>query len=175
LVYGLLIRVLLAPSAEVGFERITDVKGAYLPTALTVVSAYGPNETFHGQPVALRKQRIALGSLYATAPRYEEDLNMNGAITRRALLKGSLIAGALVPVASLFIGTSARAEMPPLDPNDPAARGRDYVTKSAKSVAYCGNCALYKKTAESTGSCSLFAGKSVEFAGWCSGWVKIGL
>jgi High potential iron-sulfur protein len=100
---------------------------------------------------------------------------MDRAITRRALLKGSLIAGALVPVAGLFISASAQAEMPALDPNDPAARGRDYVTKSAKSDAYCGNCALYKKSGESTGACALFAGKSVEFAGWCSGWVKIGL
>jgi len=24
------------------------------------------------------------------------------------------------------------------------------------------------------GSCALLAGKSVAFAGWCSGWVKIG-
>ena len=100
---------------------------------------------------------------------------MSKVITRRTLLMQSLIAGALVPVAGLFVAASARADIPALDPNDPSARGRDYVTKSAKSDAYCGNCALYKKSAESTGSCALFAGKSVEFAGWCSGWVKIGL
>ena len=100
---------------------------------------------------------------------------MNRLITRRALVKGGLIAGALVPVAGLFIsGVAHSADLPALDPNDPAARGRDYVTKSAKPDAYCGNCALYKKTGDSTGSCTLFAGKSVEFAGWCSGWVKIG-
>jgi hypothetical protein len=99
---------------------------------------------------------------------------MNRAITRRALLKGSLLTGALVPVAGIFITDAAHADLPALDPADPAARGRDYVTKSAKSDAYCGNCSLYKKTGESTGSCALFAGKSVAFAGWCSGWVKIG-
>jgi hypothetical protein len=86
-------------------------------------------------------------------------MNMNRVITRRALVKGGLIAGALIPGAGLF---------------DPAARGRDYVTKSAKSDAYCGNCALFKKTGDSSGSCTLFAGKSVAFAGWCSGWAKIG-
>lgn len=102
-------------------------------------------------------------------------MNMNKMITRRGLVKGSLIASAFVPVAGLFIGAAARADLPALDPNDPAARGRDYVTKSAKSAAYCGNCSLYKKTGDSVGSCALFAGKSVAFAGWCSGWVKIGV
>jgi len=100
---------------------------------------------------------------------------MNKMITRRGLVKGSLIASAFVPVAGLFIGAAARADLPALDPNDPAARGRDYVAKSAKSGAYCGNCSLYKKTGDSVGSCALFAGKSVAFAGWCSGWVKIGV
>lgn len=101
-------------------------------------------------------------------------INMDSVITRRALLTGGMIAGALVPVAGLLISGAARADLPALDPSDPAARGRDYVTKSAKSDAYCGNCSLYKKTGDSMGSCALFAGKSVAYAGWCSGWVKIG-
>jgi hypothetical protein len=101
-------------------------------------------------------------------------MNMDTVITRRALVKGGLIAGALVPVAGLFISGAAYADLPALDPSDPAARGRDYVEKSAKSDAYCGNCSLYKKTGDSSGSCVLFAGKSVAFAAWCSGWVKIG-
>jgi hypothetical protein len=100
---------------------------------------------------------------------------MNGVITRRALVKGGLIAGALMPAAGLFLnGAVHAADLPALDPSDPAAKGRDYVTKSAKSEAYCGNCSLYKKTGDSMGSCALFAGESVAFAGWCSGWVKIG-
>jgi hypothetical protein len=101
---------------------------------------------------------------------------MDGITSRRALVRdGLLIAVAAVPVAGLFfISSSARADLPPLDPNDPAARGRDYVTKSAKSDAYCGNCSLYKKTSDSMGSCALFAGKSVAYAAWCSGWVKTG-
>jgi hypothetical protein len=99
---------------------------------------------------------------------------MNRVITRRALVKVGLIAGALAPVAGLFISSTARADLPALDPNDPAARGRDYVAKSAKSGAYCGNCSLYKDTGNSMGSCTLFTGKSVAYAGWCSGWVKTG-
>jgi hypothetical protein len=101
-------------------------------------------------------------------------MNMDRVITRRALVKGGLVAGALVPVADLLIGGAAHADLPALDPSDPAARGRDYVITSAKSDAYCGNCSLYKKTGDAMGSCALFAGKSVAFAGWCSGWVKIG-
>ncbi len=99
---------------------------------------------------------------------------MNRVITRRALVKGGLIAGALVPVAGLFVSSKAYADLPALDPNDPAARGRDYVTKSAKSGAYCGNCGLYKDLGNSMGSCTLFTGKSVAYAAWCSGWVKTG-
>ena len=95
-------------------------------------------------------------------------------MTKHPVSRRGLIAGALVPVAGLFISGAAHADLPALDPNDPAARGRDYVTKSAKSDAYCGNCSLYKKTGDATGSCSLFAGKSVAYAGWCSGWVKTG-
>ena len=66
---------------------------------------------------------------------------MERVITRRALVKGGLISSALVPIAGLFFSGGARAaDLPALDPNDPAARGRDYVAKSAKSDAYCGNC-----------------------------------
>ena len=55
---------------------------------------------------------------------------MDRLITRRALVKGGLIAGALLPIAGLFISGAAYADLPALDPSDPAARGRDYVTKS---------------------------------------------
>jgi len=95
-------------------------------------------------------------------------------MTRRFLAKGGLIAGALVPVAGFFLRGIAQADLPALDPTDPAARGRDYIAKSAKFDEYCGNCSLYKKIGDSMGSCALFAGNRVAFAAWCSGWVKIG-
>jgi High potential iron-sulfur protein len=119
---------------------------------------------------------IGLAPLIALVGKFiaKRTTNMDRVITRRALVQGGLIAGALVPVAGLFVCGAAYADLPALDPSDPAARGRDYVTKSTKPVEYCGNCSLYKKTSDSMGSCALFAGKSVAFAGWCSGWVKIG-
>ena len=99
---------------------------------------------------------------------------MNRTMTRRTLVKQGLIAGALLPALDIIGSTPAHADLPPLDPNDPAARGRDYIAKSAKSDAYCGTCALYKKIGDATGSCALFTGKSVAYAAWCSGWVKMG-
>ncbi len=36
----------------------------------------------------------------------------------------------------------------------------------------CDNCALYQAKGAAAGACSLFAGKQVAAAGWCSAWVK---
>ena len=36
----------------------------------------------------------------------------------------------------------------------------------------CANCALYKKASDKAGGCTIFAGKQVAAAGWCSAWAK---
>ena len=98
---------------------------------------------------------------------------MNGNITRRALVKGSLVTAALVPVAGIFINAAAYGDSPALDPSEPAAKALGYVTKSTKPDANCGNCSQYQaKSGDAMGPCSLFPGKSVASAGWCSGWAK---
>ena len=98
---------------------------------------------------------------------------MNRNMTRRTLVKGALVAAGLVPMAAVFVAGAAEGSLPPLDPSDPAAHGRDYTTKSLKSDATCGNCSLYEgKAADAMAACRLFPGKSVAAAGWCSGWVK---
>ncbi len=98
---------------------------------------------------------------------------MNRSMTRRAIVKGALLAGGLVPMASVFVASAAGGSLQPLDPSDPAAHGRDYTTKSQKFDATCGNCSLYEgKPDDATAACRLFPGKSVAGAGWCSGWVK---
>ena len=98
---------------------------------------------------------------------------MNRRMTRRAVVKGALLAGGLVPMAAVFGARAAGGSLPPLDPSDPAAHGRDYTTKSAKFDATCGNCSLYEgKPEDAMAACRLFPGKSVAGAGWCSGWVK---
>jgi hypothetical protein len=100
---------------------------------------------------------------------------MNRIITRRALVKSGLLAGALVPVAGLFINTAAHADSPALDPGEPTAKALNYVTKSAKADASCGTCSQFQgKAGDATGPCTIFPGKSVASAGWCSGWVKKG-
>ena len=97
---------------------------------------------------------------------------MNRTITRRALVKGCLVAGALVPVAGLF-NTAAYGDSPALDPSEPTAKALNYVTKSAKADATCGNCSQFQgKAGDAMGPCAIFPGKSVASAGWCSGWVK---
>jgi hypothetical protein len=99
---------------------------------------------------------------------------MNRTITRRALVKGCLVAGALVPVAGLF-NTAAYGDSPALDPSEPTAKALNYVTKSAKADATCGNCSQFQgKAGDAMGPCAIFPGKSVASAGWCSGWVKKG-
>jgi hypothetical protein len=97
---------------------------------------------------------------------------MNRNMTRRALVKGALVAAGLIPMA-VFVAGAAEGSLPPLDPSDPAAHGRDYTTKSLKSDATCANCSLYEgKPDDAMAGCRLFPGKSVAGAGWCSGWVK---
>jgi High potential iron-sulfur protein len=97
---------------------------------------------------------------------------MNRIISRRALVKGCLVAGALVPVAGLF-NSAAYAESPALDPGEPTAKALNYVTKSAKGDASCANCAQFQgKAGDAMGPCAIFPGKSVASAGWCSAWVK---
>jgi hypothetical protein len=93
--------------------------------------------------------------------------------TRRALLQRALIASALVPVAGFLVSTAAYGESPALDSSDPTAKALGYVPKSAKPDANCANCSLFQaKAGDVMGSCTIFPGKSVASAGWCSGWVK---
>jgi high potential iron-sulfur protein len=98
---------------------------------------------------------------------------MHRNMTRRALVKGGLVAGALVPIAGLFINTVAHADASALDPSEQTAKALNYVTKSTKSDASCANCSQYQgKAGDAMGPCGIFPGKSVAAAGWCSGWAK---
>jgi hypothetical protein len=99
---------------------------------------------------------------------------MNEDLTRRALVRGSLIAGAVVSLAGILETTSAFAQsLPALDPNEPTAKALDYVTSSAKPDQKCGNCALFQgKAGDAQGGCAIFPGKSVAATGWCKTWTK---
>jgi hypothetical protein len=99
-------------------------------------------------------------------------------MTRRAMMKGSLLAGALVPALGL-IGTAEADALTPLDPNDPQAKALGFVTdasKAASNATYkagskCSTCAQFTgKAGDATGGCNIFAGHSVPSGGWCSVW-----
>jgi High potential iron-sulfur protein len=98
---------------------------------------------------------------------------MNENITRRALVKGGLIAGVLAPAAIFSISPSASAASAAVDPNDPAAKALGFVTKSTKPDQKCGICNQFQgKAGDSEGPCTIFAGKTVVATGWCMSWVK---
>jgi hypothetical protein len=79
---------------------------------------------------------------------------------------------------------SAAAELPALDPKDPAALTLGFANDSTHvdttaNPNYargqtCANCQQFQgKPGDARGGCVLFPGKSVPAAGWCKVWRKI--
>ena len=110
---------------------------------------------------------------------------MQPKISRRSMLKGGLIAGALLPAIALMARQSRAAALPPLDPGDPTAAALGFVTNAGKvdlkahptykPAQKCGTCAQYQgKASDATAACTIFAGKSVPQGGWCSVWAQKG-
>lgn len=108
---------------------------------------------------------------------------MQGKISRRALVKSGLIAGALIPAVGLMSNTADAAGLPPLDPKDPTAQALGFTTDGAKvdakanptykSNQKCSTCAQFQgKPGDATGGCNIFAGKSVPAGGWCKVWAQ---
>lgn len=104
-------------------------------------------------------------------------------ISRRAIVKGGLIAGALVPALGLIGSMADAAALPPLDPSDPTAKALGFVTDAKKVDAganptykptqKCGTCAQFQgKASDATAACTIFAGHSVPEGGWCKVWAQ---
>jgi hypothetical protein len=104
---------------------------------------------------------------------------------RRAVIRGGLLAGTIVPVLGL-IGSPApvAAELSPLDLKDPIAVTLAFYNDSTKVDAAanprfaadqkCANCQQFQgKPSDVRGGCVLFLGKSVPAAGWCKVWRKM--
>ena len=90
--------------------------------------------------------------------------------TRRQFNK--LLAGGAVaiPVASILVSGSARAEdLPMVDPEAPLSKGLQYVLQTEKEGVNCASCLLYSDdgTGEK-GACSIFPGSLVPAEAWCS-------
>ncbi len=108
---------------------------------------------------------------------------MQRKLSRRAMLKSGLLAGALIPVASLSSYRADAAALPALDPSDPTAKALGFVTDAGKVDAAanptykpaqkCATCAQYQgKPGDASAACNIFAGKSVPATGWCKVWVQ---
>jgi len=108
---------------------------------------------------------------------------MHHKISRRALVKSGLIAGALVPAIGIIGNNAGAAALPPLDPNDPTAKALGFVTDASKVSASanptfkpnqkCSTCAQYQgKPSDTSAGCNIFAGHSVPAGGWCKVWAQ---
>lgn len=108
---------------------------------------------------------------------------MQRKISRRAMVKGGLIASALVPTIGLIGNTACAAGLTPLDPNDPTAKALGFVADASKVSASanptfkpnqkCSTCAQYQgKASDPTAGCNIFAGHSVPADGWCKVWAQ---
>jgi High potential iron-sulfur protein len=107
---------------------------------------------------------------------------MQHKISRRAMVKRSLLAGTLMPAFGL-IGNAEAAGMTPLDPNDPQAKALGFVTDASKvspaaeptfkPSQKCGTCAQFQgKAGDATGGCNIFVGHTVPSGGWCKVWAQ---
>jgi hypothetical protein len=108
---------------------------------------------------------------------------MKTSISRRAIVKAGLIAGAAIPVFALTTRGAQAAELTPLDPNDPIAKSLNFVNDSSKvdpaanptykPTQKCANCAQYQgKPSDARAGCAIFAGHSVPATGWCKVWAQ---
>jgi hypothetical protein len=108
---------------------------------------------------------------------------MQHKISRRAMVKRSLLAGALVPALGMLGKAAEAAALTPLDPNDPQAKALGFVTNASKVSASenptykagqrCGICAQFQgKAGDATGGCNIFVGHLVPSGGWCKVWAQ---
>jgi len=98
-------------------------------------------------------------------------------VSRRRLLQHLMLGVSLAPVAASALRTALAATSAPLLSVDaPEAKAVHYVenasdAKEAKPGSNCANCGLYQgANGSAQGPCSLFTGKEVKAAGWCSSW-----
>jgi hypothetical protein len=99
---------------------------------------------------------------------------------RRIFLKNI---STLAAACAVGLSVSSHAADPKVDEKDPQAMALGYKDDSAQvdkqkypthdAAQHCGNCQLFQGAAgAANGPCPIFAGKSVEAAGWCSAYTK---
>jgi hypothetical protein len=107
---------------------------------------------------------------------------MNRALSRRDVLVALAAAGGAVTLGAAA-GAAQAADLPKLDPKDPAAVALGYIA-DAKSVdpktnptyaagQACNTCLqLQGKPGDAFRPCNIFPGKLVDANGWCRVWTK---
>lgn len=98
-------------------------------------------------------------------------------INRRTFVQLSSVAAA----AALTHQARGAEALKPLPQDNPQAQALKYVDDvqanppagyPAGSGQNCANCLHYGAVDDSSGSCAIFPGFSVQAEGWCSAWVK---
>ena len=108
---------------------------------------------------------------------------MQTKLSRRAIVKGGLIAGAFMPAFGFIGGLAGAAALAPLEASDPSAKALGFVTDATKVDAAanptykvgqkCATCAQYQgKVTDPSAACTIFAGHSVPGQGWCKVWTQ---
>jgi len=108
---------------------------------------------------------------------------MSQTVSRREVMKGALLVGAVLPALGLNGKNAAAADLPLIDANDPTAKALDFVTDATKLNAstepafkpgrHCGVCAQFRgNQADAVGVCNIFAGHVVPAGGWCMAWTQ---
>jgi len=102
-------------------------------------------------------------------------MNNSDQLTRRALFAQVAIGLSLMSLAVRKASSAQTVAMPLLSEKDPAAQAVHYVedasrAKDVQPGANCSNCSIYGALGDTQGSCTLFKGKLVKAAGWCSSW-----
>jgi hypothetical protein len=99
-------------------------------------------------------------------------------LARRRFLQLTATTAVAVPASALLMRDAIAADTPLVDAKDPTAAALKYVedaanAQGAKPGSKCANCALYQGAPDSAqGPCTLFPGKQVKAAGWCSAWAQ---
>ena len=103
-------------------------------------------------------------------------MTAENSLSRRRLLQHLMLGMSLAPAAGALRTALAATSAPLLAVDAPEAKAVHYVenardAKGATPGSNCASCGLYQGGNGSTqGPCSLFPGKEVKAAGWCSSW-----
>lgn len=103
-------------------------------------------------------------------------------LKRRNILKQSLFGLSAIVAATMVTPSAYASDLPEVTEDDPTAMALGYKkdTTTVDAAAQpkhtaeqnCSNCTLYASNSDTLGGCTIFPGKQVNAAGWCSAYIK---